>query len=942
MVRNNRPAVATEIGIKSNVFQNLKGLCAFSGLPSVEDTKEYDEDNLQVRTGRINSYIVRATVFRVFVRQVGSDSQVFNLIPLFFAIRGYRPADQYTFIRFENLDLGEAELEFKFAQLSGSELRGLPSTTQVLNMSEPGTSSETNVTSQEVSVALVGKMRITVPGKFIEKSEITKNKEFLKNPRTITGTSSGKLPETVTKSDNRPVAVSGKSAAGALTRLTNNAYGTNGNKLTNVTAGKTGAFTYALAGDPDAAFATFLTLKTTEYDGDDYKKWMVIQWTLRKDDLPSTHYAKTINGQLTTWVVVRAEVLSSGPGFSKDQSVDIKRGKDRTDVIGGGSAYDNTNPFIANHPQGGMASSGQSYRITDDEKIDVYHGRPQGYRYVLFGDARNKRIGETKEITRTLTHTVDSTKKLKLKLKATVKTLDAGYQLNETIGWSIPQITVILDGTTTSNIEKDDIFRETVNINASNPYRTVYNRAGVDYKVTSLKSISIDVPTEEVGDFEFAEQTQYTDISHYRDLVEKSNGNSPEHQIVYVNEIQEYENEQPPFMNNLTLAGLSLKAGRSFTQLDQLRCWLAEGIPVKRLHEDKEKVYEDSRGTGPSNLFTDLVYYLLTDQMGGAGGLLGMTKSNPFLVDKDDMVKTSEFLYRQKLFFNGPITQRTNLRRFIADIAPYFLCNFVVTDGKFSLKPAFPVNSRGQFNEGAVIVKQIFTEGNILEDSYKVEYLGGEERRTFQAIVRYRKENPNKLPEEKAVTVKGTGGGYSDSRVELLPQEQFDLTAFCTSEHHAIMAAKYFLSLRKLVTHTISFSTTLDGLDLAAGDYIRVVTRSSPYSSTRNGTISATGAVTSLTDFPDGQYKVSYFKADSEDVQDGVMTISNKTVSESTFTNSVFAMVDDSVSQNVYVVEQLTFSQEGTVDIVASEHPCFSDGRSKLVDEVVNGSFKIF
>jgi hypothetical protein len=29
-------------------------------------------------------------------------------------------------------------------------------------------------------------------------------------------------------------------------------------------------------------------------------------------------------------------------------------------------------------------------------------------------------------------------------------------------------------------------------------------------------------------------------------------------------------------------------------------------------------------------------------------------------------------------------------------------------------------------------------------------------------------------------------------------------------------------------------------------------------------------------------------------------------------------------------VEQLTFSEEGTVDIVATEHPCDDDGVSKL------------
>ena len=953
VVRNNRPAIATEIGIKSTVFQNLKGLCAFSGLPSISETNDYDEDNLQVKTGRINSYIVRTSVFRVFVRQVGSSNSAFNLIPMFFAIRGHRPVAQYTFIRFENLDLGEAELEFKFAQLSGSELRGLNTNTNILDMSEPGTKNARNSTTVKVNVPVIGAMNVTAPGSFIFKSEITANKEFFADPRTIAGSLTNKFPETVIKGDNRPEPIGGRSAVGILDKQKNIAFDASGNDPF-VKGGKTGAFTYALYGDSDAdsiRVGWSRTFRTTEYHNNNHEKWMVVAWKLRKDLLPNDHYAKVQNGQQTTWVVETAEIISSGPGFSKkrDQGnsvVDIKRGQDRTDILNSssivGGQYPATNPFVGAHPNGNMKSSGQRYNITDLEVIDTYHGRAQGYRYVLFGDARSFPVGTTKEITKSLTHRVDSSKKLRLKLKATVKTLDAGYQLNETIGWSIPKMTVVIDGFTTNNIQINDSFRETVNITASNPYRTVYDVAGVDYVVTSLKSVETDLPPSLEGSFKFAEQTQYTDISHYRDLVEKSNANSPEHQIVYVNEIQEYENEQPPVMNDLTLAGLSLKAGRNFSQLDQLRCWLAEGIPVERLHPNKQTAYEDGFATGPSNLLTDLVYYLLTNQMGGAGGLLGMTAGDPFLVDKPDMIDTSKFLYEQKLFFNGPITERTNLRQFIADVAPYFLCNFVVTDGKFSLKPAFPVNSLGQFNQGAVPIAQLFTEGNILEDSYKVEYLGGEERRTFQAIVRYRQENPNKLPEEKAVTVKGTGGGYSDSRVELLPQEQFDLTTFCTSEHHAVMVAKYFLSLRKLVTHTISFSTTLDGLNIAAGSYIKVATRSSPYSSARNGTINAAGAVTSLTDFADGQYRVSYFKADSEDVQDGVMTVSNKTVSESTFASSVFAMIDDSVSQNVYVVEQLTFSQEGTVDIVASEHPCFSDGRSKLVNAILFDSFKIF
>ena len=46
------------------------------------------------------------------------------------------------------------------------------------------------------------------------------------------------------------------------------------------------------------------------------------------------------------------------------------------------------------------------------------------------------------------------------------------------------------------------------------------------------------------------------------------------------------------------------------------------------------------------------------------------------------------------------------------------------------------------------------------------------------------------------------------------------------------------------------------------------------------------------------------------------------TVQNSRFHDSVFTVIDDKFSENIYIVEQLTFSQEGTVDIVASEHQC--------------------
>ena len=223
-----------------------------------------------------------------------------------------------------------------------------------------------------------------------------------------------------------------------------------------------------------------------------------------------------------------------------------------------------------------------------------------------------------------------------------------------------------------------------------------------------------------------------------------------------------------------------------------------------------------------------------------------------------------------------------------------------------------------------------------------MEYLGAEERRPFVAVVRYRQERPNEFPEEKVLTVRGATSAYNEGNLTHLPQETFDLKEFCTSEEHAIKVAKYFLILRRFVSHTVSFSTTVDGLNIGVGSYIKVSTESNPYNSANNGTINATGNIASTRSLPDGVYEIDYYSAElNDDVQSRTMQVSNGEVSDSALFNSVFAISNKTVSTNIYVIEQLTFSQEGTVDIVASEHACDSSDRSKLVDEFVNGSFNV-
>ena len=566
-------------------------------------------------------------------------------------------------------------------------------------------------------------------------------------------------------------------------------------------------------------------------------------------------------------------------------------------------------------------------KITEDVTLAA---RSQAWRYEVFG-AVDRGLNETKTVSGFVFD--KGSKKITVDLTATVTRFRAPI-VGQYFGWTIGKVTQVSEGTATSvgEWEVGETFSDTRTVSSNNPFRTVYSLVGQNYEISSVKLERTTDPVTS-SELDFAEQSQVSDISAYRNFVEKSNSTAPEHEIVYINEVQINDSEANMF--NLTLAGFSLRAGRNFTALDQMRVWLKNGIPVERLHPTVKtpgSFYGDTAEFGPSNLLTDLMYFMFTDQTAGAGGLLGMDGNRSYMVERSDLVLTSKFLVKNNLFFNGPIVERTNLRQFFSDIAPSFLCNFSIVNGKFSLKPAFPVNDDGTIKIGSIEPEAFFTAGNILEDSYKIEYLGAEERRAFKAVVRYRQERANQLPEEAVVEVKGIDGTgiYSSPGTSLLPQEEFDLTQFCTSRDHAVLVAKYFLALRAYVTHTINFSTTAEGLNIGAGSFIKVTTEATPYNSANTGTVDAAGVITSVRDMPDGDYPITYFRSGDGEVETGRLIVSEGKVNDSTYHSILFTVTFSEVSQNIYVVEQLTFTQDGIVDIVASEYPCDSEQRSKI------------
>jgi hypothetical protein len=423
-------------------------------------------------------------------------------------------------------------------------------------------------------------------------------------------------------------------------------------------------------------------------------------------------------------------------------------------------------------------------------------------------------------------------------------------------------------------------------------------------------------PSTEERWFELA--SQIADVSHYEEL-EKSNSSNPEHEIIYVNE--SVTNPEPPNYNSMTMFGMALRSSRSVTSLDQVRMWIPDGVSTLRF---------DTNTIGPANKFSDLVYFLLTDPRAGVGRRVASA-----LIDTAGFYRTSRFLVQNRIYFDGVVEEQTNIREYISQIAPLHLCNFVIANGKFTVEPALPTETDGSLRQGAVQISALFTSGNIIEDTFVVNYLEADDRQNFRAVMTYREAAKNQLPEQRSLMVLWADNTDDYNQAKM---ETYDLSGFCTYREQALLTARYLLSVRRRITHTISFKTTPEGLYLSPGQYIRVITKASPTISFDNGVVDATGNVTSLAGQLSGTYNIFAYRAGDPDVRFTTITITNGITTDTTLFNSLFTIRNDNTTCNIYQVDQITMDEEGLVEIQASHFPCDNSLRSLIVQDVLDTS----
>lgn len=891
IVRNTRACDVTEIGIRSQVWQRANGLCNFASLPSPAELRKSDRRRVQVQSGTMTLYMKRTSAWTIFLRPAGTNDQgqeyAWEPLGEQFCVTGEAPQDQYNFIRIKHPE--RRQFEFRMVPKSGADIvRHTPDDAQIwrLDAKQDSTLAGTYQTAY-------GAFDVYAVGELVTAREITFNSEMMSDAVFNDGTKTALIPDAIEVETYLPDIEEKTAKASAVVFkdwLPDSA-----------STGRRGATMYELFGK--ASSEGKIGRKTLTISLPD-KRSITIKFTGVVDDkYPDNH---PYFPGYRAWSFQSIEVVESSGNFNTGQVFDVAI------------------PVTAGNPRAlpyNLTTCGVRLTVTTTTAATQPLGRESAFEHELLGDADSFELGHIKTLTFVEEGSTGGT--AEIVATGTVIRRPEASQANfpgKKKAWNV--VYTVNGPSSYGTWQENATITKTKQVDAGNPFFAQGETVGVRLRVLSLKTEQI--PPGFLAARVFEENSQVNDLSLYNSLLQKSNESSPEHEIVYVNET--VANAVVPEYDKLTLCGLALKASRNFASLDQLRIWLPNGISVRKFQADAPTEI------GPSNKLTDLVYYLLTDKTAGAGGVV-----SPELIKTEDFPATSQFLKQNKLFFDGAIDQPTNLRQFISDIAPYFLCNFVVADGKFSLVPAVPTDSTGSISTDPVEIKQLFTSGNIIENSFTVEYLGAEERKDFQAAVRYRSERRNQLPEERTLVVR-----WAETGSELASVESFDMTQYCTSRAHALLVAKYFLAVRRRITHSVRFTTTPYGLNLAPGAFIKVATEASPYSPANNGVISATGVITAATELADGRYDIIYWTSADDETSQGRLTVANGRAVESSLWGAIFTVRSVSISSNVYMVEQLTLNEDGLVQIAATEFPCNSADNSLIaLDLVSDGGFVV-
>ena len=423
----------------------------------------------------------------------------------------------------------------------------------------------------------------------------------------------------------------------------------------------------------------------------------------------------------------------------------------------------------------------------------------------------------------------------------------------------------------------------------------------------------------------------------------------PEFRITAVTEQQIGDNDGK--YASMSMMALGIFSGRGVQDLRSITGYVTQGKESWIVNDNGTRTRSADSTSYAPDIFADTI-------LDSENGIGKFAKSQG--VDWDGVALAKRFCANNglgcQLFMDGVISEQTPWRQFWAETAPFSLLEFARVGGRETLIPAVPVNSAGVANR-QVTVNALFTAGNVLEGSYKEEFIDyGSAVQDLIASVIYREtESQDVFPRNSSVTV-----SLKDVDDDTAILQSFDLSQFVTQREQAILFGKLVCNQRRHIRRGIEFRTFPTDTPISPGAYIYVDIGLNSWDRRSSGLIMKGGALNApLTDgIINGSYSVLIYRDDRRSLPykgpegetiyepvtrsfDNISVSNGIAAALAPYAGYMFVLGAKSDRKRVFRVVEVQMDEEGEITVKAMEHPCDTSG-SLLLSRIANFSGSLF
>jgi hypothetical protein len=371
------------------------------------------------------------------------------------------------------------------------------------------------------------------------------------------------------------------------------------------------------------------------------------------------------------------------------------------------------------------------------------------------------------------------------------------------------------------------------------------------------------------------------------------------------------------------------------------------------------------RAGGYANRAPDIFLDTILDGNDGIGKYSG----DLFAIDLEQLARSKKFCERNKLFMDGLIAEPESWRQFWANNAPFSLLELAKIDGREALIPGVPYEkSSGKIASKETLVTvpiaALFNQGNILEGSYKEEFIdyGTSTEDVIVTIIYRDNERDGAFPRKSSVEIKLTSAN-EDSAL----RESIDASQFVTNKDQAILLGKLLCQTRRHSRRAIEFKTFPTDSYVGPSAYIYVELAQNQWDKIYSGTIGKGGELNlPLADaVKDGDYQFLMYNPNStysegagddtcpdetEDNKKATNTLFKSTIAVANgraealrgLEGYVFVLGKVVRGRRTFRVTEVSMDEEGEVTVRAVEHPTDEDGYSLIAEGLASNNSGLF